>query len=353
MTYDSFFLYGTPMKFIDEVNIEVSSGQGGSGASHFRREKFVPFGGPDGGNGGTGGNVYFIGDENINTLVNFRGRKFYAASDGENGKGSQMDGKAGEDMILPVPVGTLIFNTETDKLIADITSHEQKELIAQGGRGGLGNINFKTPTNQAPRYAQEGESGEQFKLKLELKLIADIALVGLPNAGKSTLISSLSQARPKIADYPFTTLVPNLGVMKVDDDSLVIADIPGLIEDAAIGKGLGIQFLKHIERTKSLVHLIDCSMLLEPYEAIEDYATVRAELLKYSDNIAHKPEIICLTKIDAMTEEEIEKFQKEVENHVDKKVLPLSSVSGRNLDQLKRLMLKTKQINKERKESYL
>lgn len=330
------------MKFIDEVKIEVASGKGGNGAVSFRREKHVAFGGPDGGHGGRGGNIYIEGDENINTLMNYRGRKHYEAPDGENGRGSQMDGSTGEDLVLKVPVGTLIFHQETGELLFDIVEHEQKEVIAQGGRGGLGNAFFKTSTNQAPRYAQEGEPGVHLPLKLELKLIADIALVGLPNAGKSTLISSISAAKPKIADYPFTTLTPNLGVVKVDEDSLVVADIPGLIEKASEGKGLGIQFLKHIERTSSLVHLVDCSMLLDPYEALEDYATVRSELLSFKDELANKPEIVCLTKIDAMSEEEIENFRKTMEESLDKKVLPISSVSGRNLDLLKRLMLKTK-----------
>ena len=334
------------MKFIDEVKIEVASGNGGSGKVSFRREKFVPLGGPDGGNGGDGGSVIFRGDENINTLVNFRGRKFYGAESGQDGMGSAMYGKNGEDLIIKVPTGTLVYNEETDELIADITENDQEYILAGGGRGGLGNTYYKTATNQAPKYAQEGEKGVGFKVKLELKLIADIALVGLPNAGKSTLIASISECRPKIADYPFTTLTPNLGVVTIDEDALVVADIPGLIENAAEGKGLGIQFLKHIERTSALVHLIDCSMLMEPYEALEDYATVRAELLKYEDTIAKKPEIICLTKIDAMTSEETEKFTAAVQSHVDKNVLPISSISGLNIDLLKRLMLKTKQQQK-------
>lgn len=334
------------MKFIDEVTIHIKSGNGGNGRSSFRREKFVPFGGPDGGNGGNGGSLIIQGDEGLNTLVHFRGKKNYFAPDGEGGKGSEMNGANGEDLVVKVPVGTLVINEENGELLADITEHGQAETLCKGGRGGLGNVNFKTATNQAPRYAQEGQAGVEYRVKLELKLIADIALVGLPNAGKSTLISSISAAKPKIADYPFTTLEPNLGVVNVDNEnSLVVADIPGLIEDAAEGKGLGIQFLKHIERTSALVHLIDCSMLLEPYEALEDYATVRSELLKYEDTIAQKPEIVCLTKIDAMSEEEIEKFQKEIESHIDKKALPISSVSGRNLDLLKRLMLKTKEAN--------
>jgi len=333
------------MKFIDEVKIQVKSGHGGAGCVGFRREKHVPFGGPDGGNGGSGGSIIFEGDENINTLVHFRGRKVYPAEDGEKGRGSQMDGHAGLDLCIKVPVGTLVYDQNTNLLIADITAHGQKVLIAEGGRGGLGNAYFKTSTNQAPRHAQSGEEGKTFDVKLELKLIADIALVGLPNAGKSTLISTISAARPKIADYPFTTLEPNLGVVKVDEDSLVVADIPGLIEDAAEGKGLGIQFLKHIERTSALVHLVDCSMLLEPAEAIEDYATVRAELLKYQDTIAKKPEIVCLTKTDAMQDSEIERFQKEMEFQLDRKVVVISSVTGKNIDFLKRLMLKTKLDN--------
>lgn len=332
------------MKFIDEVKIEVFSGKGGNGASSFRREKFVPFGGPDGGNGGIGGNVFIEGDENLNTLVNYRGKKTYRAEDGRNGAGSQMDGPAGADIVLKVPVGTLVKSQETGEVLYDITAHNQRVKIATGGRGGLGNTYFKTATNQAPRYAQQGEDGQHFELHLELKLIADIALVGLPNAGKSTLISSISQARPKVADYPFTTLEPNLGVVKYDEEtSLVVADIPGLIADAAEGRGLGHKFLKHIERTSALVHLVDCSMLLEPFEALEDYATVRSELLKYSENIANKKEIVCLTKIDAMTEEEIKRFQDEMEKELDKKVLPISGVSGRNIDILKSLMLKTKE----------
>lgn len=334
------------MKFIDEVNIEIKSGNGGSGASSFRREKYVPFGGPDGGNGGKGGNVYVVGDENINTLVNYRGKKNYFAEDGQNGRGAQMDGATGEDVILKVPVGTLVYDLNTGILLKDITAHGQKELLAEGGRGGLGNTYFKSSTNQAPRYAQVGEEGVQLSIKLELKLIADIALVGLPNAGKSTLISAISAARPKIADYPFTTLEPNLGVVKVDNEnSLVVADIPGLIEDASEGKGLGHKFLKHIERTSALVHLVDCSMLLEPFEAMDDYSTIRAELLKYSEKIATKPEIVCLTKIDAMTEEEIQRFVNYMEKELDKKVIPISAVSGRNLDLLKRIMLKTKKSN--------
>ena len=329
------------MKFIDEVHIEIFSGNGGSGSVSFRREKFIPFGGPDGGNGGKGGNVYIEGDENINTLMNYRGVKKYRAEDGDNGHGRQKDGKSGDDITLKVPVGTLVINEETNVLIADISEHKQKILLAEGGRGGLGNMFFKSSTNQAPKFAQEGTPGQHLQLKLELKLIADIALIGLPNAGKSTLISSISAAKPKVADYPFTTLEPNLGVVTIDDQTFVVADIPGLIEDASEGKGLGIKFLKHIERTGAFVHLVDCSMLLDQYEALESYQTVRTELLKFNEDFANKKEIICLTKTDAMTEEEIKKFQDFMEETLDKKVLAISSVSGEKLDFLKRLMLKT------------
>jgi GTP-binding protein len=330
------------MKFIDEVHIEVSSGNGGEGCTSFRREKFVAKGGPDGGDGGRGGNVYFVGDEGVNTLLHYRGIKKYHAEDGHNGEGGQRNGHSGENLELRVPTGTLIIDSETNQLIADITHHQQKVMIAEGGRGGLGNTFFKSSTNQAPRYHQEGTAGVQLKLKLELKLLADIGLIGLPNAGKSTLISVISAAKPKIADYPFTTLVPNLGVVKVKDQSLVIADIPGLIEKAAEGKGLGTRFLKHIERSSALVHLIDCSMLVDEYEVMENYSIVRNELLKFDPEMAYKKEIICLTKIDAMTEEEILRFQKFMEESLDKKVLPLSSVSGRNIELLKELMLQTK-----------
>ena len=332
------------MKFTDEVNIEVSSGKGGDGSVSFRREKFVPYGGPDGGTGANGGNLIFEGDENINTLVNFRGRKVYNAQDGGSGRGSQMDGATGEDMVIRVPVGTLIFDAETDALIDDITAHGQQKQIAEGGRGGLGNTHFKTAVNQTPRKAQAGQPGVAFNIRLELKLIADIALVGLPNAGKSTLISTISNSRPKIADYPFTTLTPNLGVVKIDEEnSIIVADIPGLIEDASEGKGLGHTFLKHIERTSALVHMIDCSMLVDPEEAMGDYAVIRNELLKYDhEQFYNKPEIICLTKIDAMSEEEIEEYRVFMEKNLNKKVLPISSVAGRNIDLLKQLMLKTK-----------
>lgn len=329
------------MRFIDEVKITLISGNGGHGCSGFRREKFVPFGGPDGGDGGDGGSIFLEADEGLNTLVHFRGKKVYQAQDGGAGAGRQMHGAFGEDLIVRVPIGTIARLVETGEVIADLKAHGERVLLAKGGRGGLGNVNFKTSTNQAPRYAQDGEEGKTFEVELELKLLADIALVGLPNAGKSTLISVISSAKPKIADYPFTTLEPNLGVVKLGEKSFVVADIPGLIENASEGKGLGIKFLKHIERTEAFVHLVDCSWCLDEFEAIEQYVTVREELLKYSEALGSKKEIICLTKIDAMTEEEIQKFQDFFESQLDKKVLPISGVSGRNIDNLKVLMLKS------------
>ena len=329
------------MRFIDEVKITIQSGNGGDGCVSFRREKFVPRGGPDGGDGGNGGDVYFQGDEGLNTLVNFRGKKNYRAENGMQGTGSCCNGKAGEDLIIKVPVGTLIREAESGEVLADITDNEQKVLLAEGGHGGMGNINFKTATNQVPQRATPGRDGITLELELELKLIADIALIGMPNAGKSTLISVLSAAKPKIADYPFTTLEPNLGVVKVgDNQSLVLADIPGLIEDASEGKGLGIKFLKHIERTKAFIHLVDFSLCLDEFEAFEQYVIIREELNKYNEELTQKKELVCLTKIDAMTDEEIKKFQTFFEEQLDKKVLPISSVSGDSMDHLKGLLFR-------------
>jgi GTP-binding protein len=329
------------MRFIDEVKLTIISGNGGEGVVRFRREKYVPEGGPSGGNGGKGGDVIFQADENINTLVHFRGRKIYQAENGEKGGNTLKDGKWGEDLIIRVPVGTIVRDQNHPEIIfADLKFHNDSIVLAKGGRGGLGNAQFKTSTNQAPRHAQPGEEGQTLELFLELKLLADLALIGLPNAGKSTLIARISDAKPKIADYPFTTLIPNLGLVKYQEHSFVVADIPGLIENASEGKGLGVQFLKHIERTKALVHLVDCSMSPTPYEAYEDYVTVRAELLKFNAELDKKKELICLTKTDAMNEEEKVQFKAFFEDQLDKKVVLLSSVSGENVEILKSLMFK-------------
>lgn len=328
------------MKFIDEVRITIQSGKGGKGASTFRREKFVPFGGPDGGNGGNGGNVFFQASKDINTLMKFRGKKVFLAEDGIAGAARQMDGRCGTDLILQVPIGTIVRDMESSIVLADLKDDEEKVMVAQGGRGGLGNANFKTSTNQAPRYAQKGEEGTILQLELELKLLADIALIGLPNAGKSTLISVISAARPKIADYPFTTLEPNLGVVESEEKAFVVADIPGLIENASEGKGLGFKFLKHIERTKAFVHLVDCSMCIDEYEAYENYVIVRHELEKYNKALENKKELVCLTKIDALSEKEIERYVTFFEESLQKKVLPISAVAKKNISTLTRLMAK-------------
>ncbi|MCY4524158.1 MAG: GTPase ObgE, partial [Halobacteriovoraceae bacterium] len=276
--------------------------------------------------------------------------KKYVAESGGPGGGNGKTGKNGKNLVISVPVGTLIKNIQNNHFLTDLSQNKQRVMIAQGGRGGLGNSHFKTATNQAPRYHQKGEEGVSLDLELELKLLADIALVGLPNAGKSTLISRLSAARPKVADYPFTTLTPTLGVVQMEEKSLVLADIPGLIENASKGKGLGIKFLKHIERTKAIVHLVDCSMCLEGFEAFENYCLVRNELLKYKQSFADKREIICFTKTDAMTDREISNFQSFFGKNLSQKALPISSVSGKNLDILKILMFEALTEQKEIKQ---
>ncbi len=255
------------MKFIDEAKIDVVAGDGGNGIASFRREKFIPFGGPDGGDGGRGGSVWAVADRNINTLVDYRFAKLHRAKKGEHGRGSDCYGKGADDIVLRMPVGTLITDLETGDVVADLTEHGQKALLARGGKGGLGNIHFKSSTNRAPRQQTDGEPGEERSLKLELKVLADVGLLGMPNAGKSTLIAAVSNARPKIADYPFTTLHPNLGVVRVGPErSFVIADVPGLIEGAAEGAGLGHQFLRHLQRTGLLLHVVD----LAPFDAAVD-----------------------------------------------------------------------------------
>jgi GTP-binding protein len=291
--------------FVDEVDIHVAAGHGGSGALSFRREKFVPRGGPDGGNGGRGGSVYLVADPHRNTLVHFRFTPEFEAQRGGNGEGALKSGREGKDLEINVPVGTLVFIHDPQvpgsaEEFADMTTPGQRVLIAKGGRGGLGNAHFATSTNRAPRKHQPGESGEQRHLRLQLKLLADVGLVGFPNAGKSTLIARVSAARPKIADYPFTTLTPNLGVVTMSDErSFVVADVPGLIEGAHEGHGLGHQFLRHIERTKVLLHLVDVSGA-SGRDPVEDFEIIRHELKLYSPALLDKPHVVVASKIDAV-----------------------------------------------------
>ncbi len=295
------------MKFIDEATIHVSAGDGGNGCVSFRREKFIPFGGPNGGDGGDGGSVFMIADESINTLVDFRYERHYRAQRGENGKGSDCTGKKGDDLVIRVPVGTMIYDTDTDELIADMVSAGQKVLVAQGGWHGIGNTRFKSSTNRAPRQSTPGTPGDQRELRLELKLLADVGLLGMPNAGKSTLIRTVSAARPKVADYPFTTLYPNLGVVRIAAHrAFVMADIPGLIEGAAEGAGLGIQFLKHLARTRLLLHLVDVSPYGGSGDPVDDARKIVAELGKYSAELARKERWLVLNKIDQLPEDERE-----------------------------------------------
>ena len=292
------------MKFVDEAFIRVQAGDGGNGCVSFRREKYIPFGGPDGGDGGDGGSVYFVADENLNTLIDFRYERDYRAKRGENGSGGNCTGKSGEDLYIRVPVGTTVIDQDTEEVIGDLVEAEQVLMVAKGGWHGLGNTRFKSSTNRAPRKATPGTPGEVRRLHLELKVLADVGLLGLPNAGKSTFIRAVSAARPKVADYPFTTLYPNLGVVKVDyERSFVIADVPGLIEGASEGAGLGIQFLKHLSRTRLLLHLVDVA----PFDDSDPADSVRkiaAELERFSPELAGRERWLVLNKIDLLPEDE-------------------------------------------------
>lgn len=317
--------------FIDYAEIELKAGGGGDGAVSFRREKYVPKGGPAGGNGGRGGNIIIEARHNLSTLLDFRYKRIYKAKNGLPGGSSLKDGKSGDDIVIKVPVGTVIKNYNSGEIISDLKKDGQKILIAKGGKGGKGNSNFATPTNQTPRYAENGKPGEEKKIVLELKLIADVGLVGFPNAGKSTLISVISAAKPKIADYPFTTLEPNLGIVKYKDyQSFTVADIPGIIEGAHEGKGLGHKFLRHIERTRLLLFLIDVTS--KDYQ--KEYDILLNELKSYSPKLAEKKKIASLSKIDLMDETTLKKLKKKRLKNSDA-VLPMfSSVSGRGIPEL-------------------
>lgn len=293
------------MKFFDEARIEVFAGDGGNGNASFRREKFIPKGGPDGGDGGRGGSIYAVGDRNINTLVDYRYTRCFRAEHGEKGGTTDCYGKGGEDMLLRMPVGTLIKDAETGEIIADLNGDGKKILIAQGGKGGLGNLHFKSSTNRAPRQKTNGEPGEHFVLALELKVLADVGLLGMPNAGKSTFIRSVSAAKPKVADYPFTTLAPNLGVVRTDvGRSFVIADIPGLIEGAAEGAGLGHRFLRHLQRTHLLLHLVDLAPFDPDTDPVREARAIIEELRKFDASLHDKPRWLVLNKLDLIPEEE-------------------------------------------------
>jgi GTP-binding protein len=321
------------MQFVDYVKIYVKAGRGGRGCVSFRREKYVPRGGPDGGDGGRGGHVIVRATSQLNTLLDQKYHYEYRAEKGEHGKGKKMHGRDGEDLIIPVPVGTVVKDAETGEVLADLDKEGMEVLVARGGRGGLGNAHFATPVRQAPRYAQSGEDGEERHLILELKLLADVGLIGLPNAGKSTLISVVSSARPKIADYPFTTLVPNLGVVKMEGlSSFVIADIPGLIEGAHRGAGLGFQFLRHVERTNLLLHLIDVSVNATG-DPVDNYEKINLELSRYSEDLLKKPQIVVATKIDIADRLRLDRLRSYCENYkVD--FFPISAVTGLGVKEL-------------------
>jgi GTPase len=301
------------VKFVDEAEIEVAAGAGGSGSVSFRREKFIPLGGPDGGDGGKGGDVIVAADENLNTLIDFRHQRSFKAQRGGNGAGRQMTGQNGEDVLIRVPVGTAIINVATDETIGDLTRHGQTMLVARGGDGGRGNVNFKSSTNRSPRKATPGYPGDERTIRLELKLLADVGLVGFPNAGKSTFIRAVSAARPRVADYPFTTLHPNLGVVRVElDRSFVIADIPGIIEGAAEGAGLGIQFLKHVMRTRVLLHIVDMAPMDDDIDPATQVRAIEKELKKFDAELFSRPRWLVFNKSDLLEPEEREKRAKAI-----------------------------------------
>ncbi len=320
--------------FTDYTKIIIKSGDGGNGAATFRREKYVAAGGPDGGDGGKGGDIYFQVDKDKNTLIDFRYNKKFKAKNGENGSGSNCNGKYGEDLYIKVPIGTIIRDAQTNKVIADLSKPNQIELVLKGGRGGRGNSHFKTSTRQAPRFSEDGDKGEEKEVILELKLLADVGLLGFPNVGKSTFLSKVTDARPKIANYHFTTLEPNLGVVKTKDgDGFVIADIPGIIEGASEGVGLGIQFLRHVERTRLLLHFIDVSGQ-EGRNPVQDYKTINDELKKYSEKLSTRKQIIVATKIDSMQDDTKYKELEELAKKENLEFYKISSVTGEGVQEL-------------------
>ena len=323
------------MKFLDQVKIYIKAGNGGDGSPSFRREKFIEFGGPDGGDGGKGGSVILKAEQNLNTLIDFRYQQHHKAKRGENGAGQNRTGKSGEDLILKVPLGTQVFEEDNKTLIYDFTKISEEFVAAAGGKGGLGNTRFKSSTNRAPRKFTKGTQGEEFTIWLQLKTIADIGIIGLPNAGKSSLLASVTNANPKIANYQFTTLNPNLGVASYDDKEITIADIPGLVEGAHKGTGLGIQFLKHIERCKSLLHLID----ITSEDLKKSYQQVKNELKKYSNKLTKKKELIVLNKIDLIDEIKVNHIIKDFKKNTKSEVIALSTFNKSSVSKIKSKLL--------------
>ena len=323
------------MKFLDQVKIYIKAGNGGDGSPSFRREKFIEFGGPDGGDGGKGGSVILKAEQNLNTLIDFRYQQHHKAKRGENGAGQNRTGKSGEDLILKVPLGTQVFEEDNKTLIYDFTKISEEFTAAAGGKGGLGNTRFKSSTNRAPRKFTKGTQGEEFTIWLQLKTIADIGIIGLPNAGKSSLLASVTNANPKIANYQFTTLNPNLGVASYDDKEITIADIPGLVEGAHKGTGLGIQFLKHIERCKSLLHLID----ITSEDLKKSYQQVKNELKKYSNKLTKKKELIVLNKIDLIDEKEVNNIIKDFKKNTKSEVIAVSTFNKSSVSKIKSKLL--------------
>lgn len=337
------------MQFIDEAKIFIESGKGGNGCVSFRRERFVPRGGPNGGDGGDGGNIIFKCTRDLNTLIDFRYKQHFKAQSGINGQGSNRNGANGKDLVIKVPIGTQIFDENDNQLLADMIEHDQEIIIAKGGQGGLGNSHFKSSTNQAPRKAIPGQEGKKFYVWLKLKLISDAGLVGLPNAGKSTFLSATTRAKPKIADYPFTTLKPQLGVVYIDNEEFVIADIPGLIKNASIGKGLGDRFLKHIERCGVILHLVD----INSEDIVKSYQTIRTELENYKFDLQEKYEVIALTKSDSLAEEEAKERLDELQNHLgqDKELFLISAISKQNIDDVLRELLRNIKLYRQKEEA--
>lgn len=341
------------MQFIDEARIHLKAGDGGNGASSFRREKFIPRGGPDGGDGGRGGSIVFECVKDLNTLIDYRFQQNFIAKSGIKGHGANRNGLSGPDMILKVPVGTEIICEETGETLVDLMSDGERVVIAKGGRGGLGNANFKSSTNRAPTYAQKGEEGQQMWVQLKLKLLSDSGLLGMPNAGKSTFLAATTRAKPKIADYPFTTLKPQLGVVYVDNHEFVLADIPGLIKGASDGRGLGDRFLKHVERCGVLLHLIDASA----EDVVENYATIREELSGYSPELLEKSEVVALNKIDLLEADEVKKKVAALKAHLKKqgqkspKVFAISGATTKGVTEvLRELYKKISQYREEQNE---